>query len=117
MATFYKYEPEDMTEGMIQDAAKLFSGNYGVWGFAEQAMVFSARQGRRIRMSPRRLREQCIPPSARTTYVQARVNDELAGNIFALRWIYEGRNICWITQLCVSFKYRHQKLATKEPNA
>lgn len=114
MATFYRYEPEDMTEAMIQDAAKLFSENYGVWGpVAEQNMGSFAQRGRRIRMSPHRLKEQCIPPSARTTYIQARVNHELAGNVFATRWIYQGRKMCWITQLCVSFKYRHQGLATK----
>jgi len=113
MATFYKYEIERVTDDMLQDAAKLFSENYGIWGpVAEQNMGVFAKQGRRIRMSPQRLKDQCIPTSARTTYVQARVNDELAGNVFATRWTYEGCNVCWITQLCVSAKYRHQGLAT-----
>ena len=113
MATFYKYEAENMTDDMLQDAAKLFSENYGVWDpIAEQNMGPSAKQGRRIRMSSQRLKDQCIPSSARTTYVQARINDELAGNVFATRWTFEGRNICWITQLCVGSKYRHERLAT-----
>ena len=114
MATFVKYPTEDMTDNMLQDAAKLFSENYGVWGpVAEQHMGSFARQGRRIRMSPQRLKEQCIPPSARNAYLQVRVNNELAGNVFASRWTYEGHNVCWVTQLCVSIKYRHQGLATK----
>jgi hypothetical protein len=39
MATFHKYEREDLTNNMLQDAAKLFSENYGIWGpVAEQDM-------------------------------------------------------------------------------
>jgi hypothetical protein len=114
MATFHKYEGENISDNILCDAAKLFSENYGVWGpIAESKMGSFAKHGRRIRMSPQRLEEQCIPPSARTTYLQARVGDELAGNIFATRWSYEGPNVCWITQLCVISKYRHQGLATK----
>ena len=117
MTTFHKHETEDMTDSMLQDAAKLFSENYGVWDpVAEQNMGTFAKQGQRIRLSLRRLKEQCIPPSARTTYVQVRPNDELAGNVFATRWTYQDRNVCWITQLCVSSKYRHQGLATKVSN-
>ena len=58
MATFYKYEAENMTDDMLQDAAKLFSENYGVWDpIAEQNMGPSAKQGRRIRMSSQRLKD------------------------------------------------------------
>jgi hypothetical protein len=114
MATFHKYEREDLTNNMLQDAARLFSENYGIWGpVAEQNMGSFAKQGRRIRMTPARLEAQCIPPSARTTYIQVRVNDDMVGNVFATRWSYEGRRVCWVTQLCVDSKYRHQGLATK----
>jgi hypothetical protein len=114
MATFHKYEREDLTNNMLQDAARLFSENYGIWGpVAEQDMGSFAKQGRRIRMTPTRLEAQCIPPSARTTYIQVRVNDDMVGNVFATRWSYEGRKVCWVTQLCVDLKYRHQGLATK----
>jgi hypothetical protein len=114
MATFHTHERENIPNNILHDAAKIFSENYGVWGLiAEQKMGSFAKRGRRIHMSPQRLEEQCIPPSARTTYVQARVGDELAGNVFATRWTYEGHTVCWITQLCVISKYRHQGLATK----
>jgi hypothetical protein len=114
MATFHTYERENIPDHVLHDAAKLFSDNYGVWGpVAEQKMGSFAKHGRRIRMSSHRLEEQCIPPSARTTYVQARIGDELAGNVFATRWTYEGCNVCWITQLCVISKFRNHGLATK----
>jgi len=117
MTTFHKHETEDMTDIMLYDAAKLFSENYGIWGpVAQQNMGAFAEQGQRIRLSLHRLKEQCIPPSARSTCVQARVNNELAGNVFATQWTYQGRNVCWITQLCVGSKYRHQGLATKVSN-
>lgn len=32
---FEKYKGEKITEGMLQEAAQLFSENYGIWG--EQA--------------------------------------------------------------------------------
>jgi hypothetical protein len=114
MATFHAYERENISDNVLHDAAKLFSENYGVWSpITEQKMGSFAKHGRRIRMSPQRLEGQCIPPSARTSYVQARIGDELVGNVFATRWTYQGRNVCWITQLCVISKYRHQGLATK----
>ncbi|KAI1145192.1 hypothetical protein F4825DRAFT_467535 [Nemania diffusa] len=59
--------------------------NYGVWGEG------SSRQ-------------------AKTLYVQVTVDGTLAGNAFACHWAWEGKTICWVTQLVVRKEYRHHGL-------
>lgn len=112
---FTKYEGVAITDEQIDNAALLFSSNYGAWGpMAESKLGPFAKQGRQIRMSPRHLRNELLPSSpARNFYVQVKDGEELAGNDFATRWSCEGRKVCWITQLCVGSKYRHQGVATK----
>jgi hypothetical protein len=39
------------------------------------------------------------------------VDDCLAGNAFACRWMYNGKCVCWITQLVVHRDYRERGLA------
>lgn len=39
------------------------------------------------------------------------VNDRLAGNLFACRWTYSKKSVCWITQLVVHQEYRERGLA------
>lgn len=63
-------------------------------------------------MSADRLRAQCLPEGSRGTYVMATVEGVLAGNAFACRWEYEGRQVCWITQLVVHSDYRERRLAS-----
>ena len=41
-----------------------------------------------------------------------RVDGILAGNAFVCRWKYNGRNVCWITQLVVDKAYRERGLAS-----
>lgn len=36
----------------------------------------------------------------------------LVGNVFACRWAYDGKTVCWITQLVVHEDYRERGLAT-----
>lgn len=112
---FTKHEGAAITDEQIKNAALLFSSNYGVWGpMAESKIGPFAKQGRQIRMSARHLKNELLPPSpARNFYIQVRDGDELAGNVFATRWCCDGRKVCWITQLCVGSKYRHQGVATK----
>lgn len=63
-------------------------------------------------MSTDRLRAQCLPEGSRSTYVMATIDGVLAGNLFACRWEYAGRQICWVTQLVVHSDYRERRLAT-----
>jgi predicted GNAT family acetyltransferase len=65
-------------------------------------------------MSPDKLRQQILPANTNNIYVRLSTSDELAGNVFAARWEYKpGHQILWITQLCVSSKYRNQGIAKK----
>lgn len=64
-------------------------------------------------MSVERLREQSLAPCTNSVLVRGMAGDELAGYALATRWIYEKRQICWVTQLCVVPKYRGKKLATQ----
>lgn len=110
MISFTVHEGANITDAIIHDIAALFSENYGIWGAASQGR----RQGQRVRSSPARLKLDCLPEApARNFLVQAKDADILIGHVLATRWIFEGLEMCWITQLCVRERYRHQGLATK----
>lgn len=64
-------------------------------------------------MSAKKLEEQVLPTGADNVYIRMSVNNELIGNVFGTRWVYEGRPMVWITQLCVHSKYRSQGIAKK----
>ena len=40
------------------------------------------------------------------------MDNSLAGNAFACRWVYNNKTICWVTQLVVHQDYRERGLAT-----
>ncbi|KAH0357438.1 hypothetical protein KCU83_g919, partial [Aureobasidium melanogenum] len=110
MISFTIYEGAEITGTMIHDIAALFSENYGIWGAAAQGR----KQGQHVRSSPARLKLDCLPETpARNFLVQARDTDILVGHVLATRWTFQGLKMCWITQLCVRKRYRHQGLATK----
>lgn len=64
-------------------------------------------------MSVDRLRQQSLAPGTDSVLVRGLAGSKLAGYAFATRWDYDGRQICWVTQLCVDPEFRGQKLATK----
>jgi len=105
------FKSDEVTDEMLDEAAKLFSENYGVWGehAAERTGKF-AKAGRPVRLSKERLRNEYLP-SEISSYVRVTVNGHLAGNAFACRWSVDGRTICWITQLVVHQDYRERGLA------
>jgi GNAT superfamily N-acetyltransferase len=120
--TFKKYKAEDVTDSMIQEAAKLFSENYGIWGkdnkYAKPGqlaqthfhLVYWFIGGSRVRLSPERLRSQYLD-IAQCFYVRATVDGKLAGNAFACHWLMGDKTVCWITQLVVDSNYRQRGLA------
>ncbi|KAI9780711.1 MAG: hypothetical protein M1816_002760 [Peltula sp. TS41687] len=115
---FEKYDGDQVTDSMLQEASKLFGENYGVWDKeAARVMGGFAREGSRVKMSPARLRDQCLPQGAANTYVRVIVDNHLAGNAFACRWMYHNRSVCWITQLVVHREYRERGLAAGLLNA
>jgi len=106
---YKKYHAGQVTEAMLQEAAVLFSENYGVWG--EQATGKFAKPGSRVRLSKDRLRSQCLPDNATCFYVRVTVDGQLAGNAFACRWTVNDKTVCWVTQLVVDRNYRERGLA------
>jgi len=132
MFAFQTYRGEEITDAMLGQAAGLFSSSYGVWGpLAERELgtwatkgilrcqpleLCSAfqltRKGRRVKMNPNRLKSQILPGSGDNVYVRAETEGEYVGHVFATRWSYEGKKICWITQLCVKHHFRRNGLAT-----
>ncbi|KAI1075300.1 hypothetical protein F5B20DRAFT_395395 [Whalleya microplaca] len=100
------FQGSEVTNEMLVEAAKLFTDNYGIWG--EQ----SPRSGKRVTLNASRLRNDYLPDHASTSYVRVVVDGNLAGNAIACRWNYDGKTICWITQLVVGKDYRERGLAT-----
>ncbi|KAH7561581.1 hypothetical protein BM1_02685 [Bipolaris maydis] len=112
--TFETIPAAQVTETMLDQAAALFSSAYGIWSpEAEKNMGKYCKPGKRVKMSVERLREQSLAPGTNSVLVRSIDGDKLAGYAFATRWMYEGRQICWVTQLCVSHEYRGRKLATQ----
>ncbi|RMZ69554.1 amp-binding enzyme [Pyrenophora seminiperda CCB06] len=112
--TFSITPADQINETMLQQAATLFSTAYGVWSpEAEQKMGKYCKPGQRTKMSVDRLREQSLAPNTNSVLVRGMASEKLAGYAFATRWMYEGRQICWVTQLCVDHEYRGKKLATQ----
>jgi GNAT superfamily N-acetyltransferase len=52
-----------------------------------------------------------MPELAASLYTRVTVDGQLAGHAFSCRWICNGKNVCWITQLVVSQDYRRRGLA------
>ncbi|KAK3687398.1 hypothetical protein B0T22DRAFT_534810 [Podospora appendiculata] len=109
---FKGFYSDDITDEMLADAAKLFSENYGVWGTPPPGH-HGGTPGERVKMRGSRLRSQCLPAGADCSYVSVTVDGILAGNVFACRWDYQGRQVCWVTQLVVHRDYRERRLATR----
>jgi hypothetical protein len=68
---------------------------------------------KRVKINTDRLRAQYLPKDAECSYIRVIVNNCLAGNAFACRWMYNGKCVCWITQLVVHRDYRERGLAVR----
>lgn len=125
---FEKFDGRELTDSMLEEAARLFSENYGIWGadpttsrptpkpgksHETSLVVFTdLRIGSRVRLSKNRLRAQCLPDNVTCSYVRVTIEDCLAGNAFACRWRYMDKIVCWVTQLVVHCDFRERGLAT-----
>ncbi|KAI0071521.1 hypothetical protein K474DRAFT_1606810 [Panus rudis PR-1116 ss-1] len=101
----------NVTEEQLRACAKLFSENYGVWGADASPRL---TPGSRIRMSPRKLRSECLSDPARTLLVICTCDGrpDHIGHAFATVWTCNGESIGWITQLVVHKDFRRQYIAT-----
>jgi len=101
--TYISFTGPEITEDMIIEAAALFSRHYGIWS-----------SGKRVRMSPERLRAELLPPGheAQCSYVRAILDGHIyIGHAFACEWLSAGRPILWITQLVVHPRFRGHGIA------
>ncbi len=118
---YESFAREQITEELLDEASRLFSENYGIWGkdsgragsrqnpqFCFTANIFL---GKPVKLGGKRLREQWLPESATTLYTRVIVDGQLAGHAFSCRWVCNGKNVCWITQLVVGKDYRRRGLA------
>jgi GNAT superfamily N-acetyltransferase len=103
---YQQYDGTQVTDSMLREASQLFNENYGIWGKES-----GSKMGTRIKMSKDRLRAQLLPSNVPCSYVRVTVDGDLAGNVFACRWKYNGVPVCWVTQLVVHRDYRERGLA------
>ena len=124
---FEKFDGRELTHTMLEDAARLFNGNYGIWGEDPTSsrttakpgksddtiliLLSDMRTGSRVRLSKSRLQTQYLPDNVTCSYVRVTIEDRLAGNAFACRWRYKDKTVCWVTQLVVHSNFRERGLA------
>ncbi|KAB8349620.1 hypothetical protein FH972_023640 [Carpinus fangiana] len=108
------YQGHSPPQTVWEEAASLFSSHYGTWGpLAEHNYGSFAKTGRRVRMSAAKLRDQCWPEKAQeNVFVRALVGGAAVGHVFASRWSYRGRTVCWISQLVVHSDFRERRIAS-----
>lgn len=97
-----------LKDGDLVACAALFSSHYGYW----DADAGSKLAGRRIELSPRKLREYLRAPEswAALAYLQ----DELVGYAFSERLpVRDQGDVVWVTQFVVHSRHRHQGLGTR----
>ena len=146
--TFQTILGTDITDETLAACAMVFSQNYGVWGkgalsispytrpgtrtsFATHPMLISTFHiGHRVRMTPAKLRGQCIGIPEKTVLSICMKDGVVVGHAFATVWQYEGGQLTnfpthphwlrsctgvvgWITQLVVDVTVRKRYVATK----
>ncbi|KAL6247758.1 hypothetical protein RBB50_005106 [Rhinocladiella similis] len=106
-----RFDGSEVTDAMLQQASILFNEHYGVWSRDPMNHQTVPKPGSRVKMSPQRLRAQCLPDGVECLYVMATIEGQLAGNAFACPWKVQNKVVSWITQLVVHTKFRRRSLA------
>lgn len=65
-----------------------------------------------VKLSARKLKEDFLPENADVVYHNVTVDGILAGHVFACRWKFNNKQVCWVTQLVVSRDHRNMGLAS-----
>lgn len=105
--TFRLLDRDALTDDMLGEAARLFSAHYGVWGPA------AARPGRRVRLSPARLRRDYLDAPG-SFLACALVHGRWVGHVLGNRFeMSDGRRGLWITQLVVDAAFRGKHVARR----
>ncbi|KAM0438519.1 hypothetical protein ACHAPT_001268 [Fusarium lateritium] len=104
--SFETFPQRDVTDEMLEDAATLFSENYGIWGSGSKLCR------KRVKLNVKRLRDQCLPEDGDCWYTRALSDGQLVGHAFTSRWDWDGKRVCWVTQLVVHKNYRSNGIAS-----
>ncbi|EEU33995.1 uncharacterized protein NECHADRAFT_85402 [Fusarium vanettenii 77-13-4] len=107
---------KDLTNKILDDAAVLFREHYGVWAsgtLLEGQLSDVYTPGNRIKINPKRLRDRYLPGHADCSYTRALLDGRLVGHAITCRWDWDGKRVCWVTQLVVHTQYRNQGIATR----
>ncbi|KAH9216827.1 hypothetical protein DL95DRAFT_362868 [Leptodontidium sp. 2 PMI_412] len=105
---FHSKHPSDE---QLSEAAAFFSANYGVWGQSAVENMGPSMKIARVKISPKLLRKKILPDGGNNTFISTARGNELLGILFATRWMYKGKSILWVTQLCVHLEYRNEGIA------
>lgn len=102
---------KDVSDALLDQCARLFSTNYGVWGekalsiskytqpgsflwricqVAESYSHYFFFPGQPVKMSGRRLKSQCLSIPESTVLVTCFKDEDLVGHAFATVWNFEG---------------------------
>ncbi|KAF8653532.1 hypothetical protein AX16_003916 [Volvariella volvacea WC 439] len=110
--TYSVTKGQDITNLQLEECARLFSDNYGVWSDeAAKALPF-LRAGSRVKMNASKLRTQCLSEPSQTRLATCSVGGKLVGHAFATSWDSESGIVVWITQLVVAADERRCYHAT-----
>ncbi|UPL02583.1 hypothetical protein LCI18_013517 [Fusarium solani-melongenae] len=104
--SFQTFSQKDITDQLLQDAATLFTDHYGIWGSRSKLC------GRRVKLTAKRLRDQCLPENGDCSYTTAISDGQLVGHAFTCRWDWDGKRVCWVTQLVVHKEHRGKGIAS-----
>ncbi|CAL1698875.1 unnamed protein product [Somion occarium] len=104
-ATFNIIDGTSVSDEQLEASAQLFSDHYGVWDP-------SFKPNARVRMTLRKLRQECLSDPDRTVLVTCSIGDNLIGQAFAATWKVGEDIVGWITQLVVHRDYRRRRIAT-----
>lgn len=99
---------KDISETTMQECAKLFNANYGVWG------PDGPKPGASIKMSAKRIVLNCLPHpinSGIAIAIDANTRKIVAYAAFSNSEYREDQMISWITQLVVSTTHRGLRLS------
>ncbi|KAL5933763.1 hypothetical protein ACKVV1_000023 [Pyricularia oryzae] len=100
-----KFTRQQVTGPVLKGATQLYNSNYGKWD------KISGFEGN-VKLSARKLKEDFLPENADVVYHNVTVDGILAGHVFACRWKFNNKQVCWVTQLVVSRDHRNMGLAS-----
>ncbi|KAL1945726.1 hypothetical protein VTO73DRAFT_1728 [Trametes versicolor] len=107
--TFKILDGSHITDEQLKACATLFSNSYGVWAPNAPAPL---KPGARVRMSPAKLRKECLSDPDKSLIVTCTLEGGLVGHACITKWRYQQGYVGWVTQLVVDNEHRRRHIAT-----